>query len=155
VAALEKRTTVSMIDVGRKRTTLRKAKARGFIRLLPGTVARIREGRIPKGDVLTVARLAGIMAAKRASDIVPLCHPLLLNAVEMDVTVVRGGVEIVASVAAHERTGVEMEALAAVSAAALTVYDMCKSIDRAAVITDIYLLKKSGGKSGRFIRRKS
>jgi len=95
------------------------------------------------------------MAAKRTSEIVPLCHPLRLNAVKMDVTVVREGVKIVANVSASERTGVEMEALTAVAAAALAVYDMCKSIDRAAVISDICLVEKSGGKSGHFVRRES
>jgi len=144
-----------MIDVAGKRATLRKAAARGFVRLRAETVSLIRRGQIAKGDVPGTARLAGIMAAKRTAEIVPLCHPVRLTHVAVDVTAVDAGVEIVARTAARDRTGVEMEALAAVAAAALTVYDMCKSLDRAAVIEEIKLLEKSGGRSGRFVRSKS
>lgn len=151
--AEKKRRAISMIDVGRKKVTLRKAAARGFIHLKRATVKRIREGRIKKGDVLSAAQVAGILAAKRTSEIVPLCHPLALTHVKLDVTPCDGGIEIVAAVAAREQTGVEMEALTAVSAAALTVYDMCKSVDRGAVISDICLLEKSGGRSGHYVRK--
>jgi len=142
----------SMIDVGDKKITRREAVARGFVRLEPATVAAIREGQIVKGDVVATARLAGITAAKRTPEVVPLCHPLRLDKVTVDVVVADDGVEIRAGVAARERTGVEMEALTAVSAAALTVYDMCKSIDRGAVITDICVLEKNGGRSGHYVR---
>ena len=148
-----RRTSTSMIDVGRKRVTQRKARARGFVQLRPGTIKRIHSGGIAKGDVLNTARLAGIMAAKRTSEIIPLCHQIALAHVALDLLLADDGVEITATVSARERTGVEMEALCAVSAAALTVYDMCKSIDRGAVISNICLLEKSGGRSGRYVRR--
>ena len=143
-----------MADVGKKKVTQRKALARGFVRLRRATVARISSGKLPKGDVLTTARLAGIMAAKRTPDVIPLCHPIRLTHVEVDLATRDDGVEITAAVSARDRTGVEMEALTAVAAAALTVYDMCKSVDRGAVIADIRLLEKSGGRSGRYVRRK-
>lgn len=144
---------VGMIDVGDKAVTQRRARARGFIRLRPPTMARIRNGKIAKGDVLNTARLAGIMAAKRTADIIPFCHSIMLTHVAMDLTAVENGVEIIATASARDRTGVEMEVLTAASAAALTVYDMCKSIDRAAVITDICIVEKSGGRSGRYVRK--
>jgi len=142
-----------MIDVGQKRVTERKATARGVVRLKAATVDRIRSGRIAKGDVLNTAQVAGIMAAKRTSELVPLCHPIRLAHVAVDLALRPDRVEIVANVSARERTGVEMEALSAVAAAALTVYDMCKSVDRGAVITDICLMEKSGGRSGRYVRK--
>ncbi|MHC5054907.1 MAG: cyclic pyranopterin monophosphate synthase MoaC [Planctomycetota bacterium] len=141
-----------MIDVGAKAVTAREAVAGGRIALsaeaLEAAVARA----LPKGDAITAAELAGIQAAKRVWEIVPLCHPLGLESAEVKVEPAEGGLEITARVRAQARTGVEMEALAAVSAAALTLYDMTKSIDRAAVIGDICLLSKSGGKSGDYVR---
>ena len=142
-----------MIDVGAKEVTRREAKARGFISLQADTLTRVRAGEVPKGDVLEVARIAGIMAAKRTASILPLCHPLTLDYVGVSLNVSDSGIEIISTVRAQGRTGVEMEALTAVAAAALTVYDMCKQLDRAAVIREICLLEKSGGKSGKFLRK--
>jgi cyclic pyranopterin phosphate synthase len=144
-----------MVDVSGKDVTERVATAEGRVRMQPETLARIIDGAIKKGDVLGVARLAGIMAAKRAHDLIPLCHPLALSAVTVDLTADRAtnSVEIIATVKVTGRTGVEMEALTAVSVAALTVYDMCKAIDRAMTLTDIRLVHKSGGKSGTFDAR--
>ena len=139
-----------MVDVSDKDVTARVAIARGSVEMEAATLDRIRQGAIKKGDVLAVARLAGIMAAKRTHDLIPLCHHLALTAVEVDLRAVpeRNAVDIEATVKTTGRTGVEMEALTAVSVAALTVYDMCKAIDRAMRITDIRLAHKSGGKSG-------
>jgi cyclic pyranopterin monophosphate synthase len=142
----------SMIDVGGKEITRREATARGRICLATETVAAILGGRIVKGDVPATARLAGILAAKRTPEIVPLCHPLRLDHVEVDVVVEKDGVVVTVHVAAKERTGVEMEALTAVAAALLTVYDMCKSIDRSAEIGGICVIEKSGGRSGHYQR---
>jgi cyclic pyranopterin phosphate synthase len=141
-----------MVDVGGKPETERLAIATGVISMQPATAAAVRAGRIGKGDVLGVARLAGIQAAKRAADWIPLCHPLRLTGVEVDVRVAGTTVAITATVRAFDRSGVEMEALAAVSAAALTVYDMCKAIDRGMVISTIRLDEKRGGKSGTWKR---
>ncbi|MCS6860611.1 MAG: cyclic pyranopterin monophosphate synthase MoaC [Abditibacteriales bacterium] len=139
-----------MVDVGSKADTTRAAVARGVVRMLPTTARRIVAGEIPKGDVLNTARVAGIMAAKNTPHIVPLCHPLLITAVDvdLDVNVECGEVIITARVRCVGKTGVEMEALTAVSAAALTVYDMCKVVQKDMVIADVRLLEKSGGKSG-------
>jgi cyclic pyranopterin phosphate synthase len=144
-----------MVDVSGKDVTERVATAQGRVRMQPETLARIIDGAIKKGDVLGVARLAGIMAAKRAHDLIPLCHPLALSAVTVDLTADRAtsSVDITATVKVTGRTGVEMEALTAVSVAALTVYDMCKAIDRAMTLSDIRLVHKSGGKSGTFDAR--
>ena len=141
-----------MVDVSDKEITSRVAIARGSVEMEAATLERIRLGAIKKGDVLAVARLAGIMAAKRTHELIPLCHPLALTAVEVDLRAApeRTAVDIEAMVKTTGRTGVEMEALTAVSVAALTVYDMCKAIDRAMRITDIRLAHKSGGKSGLF-----
>jgi cyclic pyranopterin phosphate synthase len=141
-----------MVDVSDKEITSRVAIARGSVEMEAATLERIRLGAIKKGDVLAVARLAGIMAAKRTHELIPLCHPLALTAVEVDLRAApeRNAVDIEAMVKTTGRTGVEMEALTAVSVAALTVYDMCKAIDRAMRITDIRLAHKSGGKSGLF-----
>jgi cyclic pyranopterin phosphate synthase len=141
-----------MVDVAGKGETVRRAVARGYVRLSPDTVRLLRDGAVPKGDALGVARVAGIMAAKRTSDLIPLCHPLPITKVRVDLRVEDAGVDIVAEVGVTGRTGVEMEALTAVSVAALTLYDMVKSVDRAAVITDIRLEEKSGGKSGDYVR---
>lgn len=142
-----------MVDVGAKPETARTAIASGSIAMAPATAAAVRAGRIGKGDVLGVARLAGIQAAKRTADWIPLCHPLRLTGVDVELAVSRRGVSITATVRAFDRSGVEMEALAAVSAAALTVYDMCKAIDRGMVISEIRLEEKRGGKSGTWQRR--
>ena len=139
-----------MVDVSGKDASERVATAKGRVRLQPETLALIEQGQVAKGDVLSVARLAGIMGAKRTPDLIPLCHPLALSAVSVDLTLDRAGsaIEISATCRLVGRTGVEMEALTAVAVAALTVYDMCKSVDRGMVLTDIRLVHKSGGKSG-------
>lgn len=140
-----------MVDVGEKANTQRTATARGAVVMLPETLQMITQNRAKKGDVLAVAQLAGIMAAKKTSDLVPLCHPLLLTKVTVDLTAVEPDrVEIEATVKLSGQTGVEMEALTAVSVAALTVYDMCKAVDRGMQITDIRVVHKDGGKSGEF-----
>jgi cyclic pyranopterin phosphate synthase len=141
-----------MVDVGAKPKTERIAVARGFVAMAPATVGRIRRGEVEKGDVLAAARLAGIMAAKRTPDLVPLCHPIALSGVEVEATPGPGGVEIVATVRTVDRTGVEMEALAAVSAGCLTVYDMLKRYERGMRIEAVELLEKSGGRTGRWRR---
>jgi cyclic pyranopterin phosphate synthase len=145
-----------MVDVSLKEDTKRTAVARGEVRMLTETLERITNGGIAKGDVLAVAQVAGIMAAKNTWQLVPMCHPLLLTAVDLTFTVNREGrkLEIEARVSTTGKTGVEMEALNAVSVAALTVYDMCKAIDREMVISNICLLEKRGGKSGHFQRSK-
>jgi cyclic pyranopterin phosphate synthase len=141
----------AMVDVGAKPETARQAIARGRVVMAPSTLDRIREGQMAKGDVLAVARLAGIMAAKRTADLIPLCHPLMLSKVAVDLTpAAPDAVEIEAVVALTGRTGVEMEALTAVTVAALTVYDMCKAIDRGMRIEAVRLSHKSGGKSGTY-----
>jgi cyclic pyranopterin phosphate synthase len=139
-----------MVDVSDKQETDRVASAGARVVMRPETLERIRSGDVAKGDVLAVARLAGIMAAKRTAELIPLCHPLALTSVNVDLECVaeRSAVEITATCKLHGRTGVEMEALTAASVAALTVYDMCKAVDRGMVVTDLRLLRKSGGKSG-------
>lgn len=139
-----------MVDVGAKDETQREALARGAVRMRPETLRLIMQGGVPKGDVLAVARVAGIMAAKRTPDLVPLCHPLLLTHVAVDLRPDEAAAALLieATVRTAGRTGVEMEALTAVSAAALTVYDMCKAVDRAMRITNIRLAHKRGGRSG-------
>ena len=141
-----------MVDVSEKPATDRRAVARGWVAMAPETLALVTQGTATKGDVLGVARLAGIMAAKKTADLIPLCHPLALSKVAVDLVPVadRGRVEIEATVATTGPTGVEMEALTAVSVAALTVYDMLKAVDRGMVIGDVRLALKEGGKSGRF-----
>jgi cyclic pyranopterin monophosphate synthase len=142
-----------MVDVGEKDSTRREAVARGAVLMRPETLALIVSGGLPKGDVLAVARIAGIMAAKRAPDLIPLCHPLLLThvAVELQPAVDGAGVLIEATVRTTGKTGVEIEALTAVSAAALTIYDMCKAVDRGMRISDIRLAQKRGGRSGEIV----
>jgi cyclic pyranopterin phosphate synthase len=139
-----------MVDVTAKAETDRIAVARGSVTMQPETLERIRQGTIAKGDVLSVARLAGIMGAKRTPDLIPLCHPLALTSVTLELTLApeRNAVEIEATCRLKGRTGVEMEALTAVSVAALTIYDMVKAVDRSMVIGEIRLVHKSGGKSG-------
>ena len=144
---------VRMVDVGRKRVTRREAVARGIIIIAPEALELIRSGRIAKGDPLQTARLAGIMAAKRTADLIPLCHSLPLSHVEVDLRALRDGYEIEACARTTGQTGVEMEALTAVAAAALTVYDMVKAVDKTMVIGEIRLIKKTGGRSGAYHRR--
>lgn len=141
-----------MVDVSDKDETSRVAVARGSVEMAPDTLAMIIEGRAKKGDVLGVARLAGIMAAKRTSDLIPLCHPLPISKVSLDLAPneAESRVDIEATVRVTGKTGVEMEALTAVSVAALTIYDMAKAVDKAMRITDVRLALKDGGKSGRF-----
>ncbi len=141
-----------MVDVGDKAVTRRRAVARSVVKMEPSTAAAIADGDVKKGDVLAVARIAGIQAAKRTADIIPLCHPLLLSKVSVDLSVGESSVTIEAAVETTGPTGVEMEALHACTAAALTIYDMCKALDRAMVITDVMLMEKSGGRSGTFQR---
>ena len=141
-----------MVDIGEKADTERVAAAEGFVRMGPVAWAAIAERRVKKGDVLLIAELAGIQGAKRAADLIPLCHPLPLDGVQVKVELIEGGVRIEATARTRWRTGVEMEALTAVSAAALTIYDMAKSLDRSMVIDGITLTHKAGGRSGTYTR---
>jgi cyclic pyranopterin phosphate synthase len=142
-----------MVDVGDKPVTEREAVARGVVRMQPRTLRLIRTGGIAKGEVLAVARVAGIMAAKRTADLIPMCHPLPIQVAAIGFAVTTPGqLEIEARVKVTGKTGVEMEALAAVTAAALTIYDMCKAVDRGMVISDIRLMEKRGGRSGEYRR---
>lgn len=143
---------VAMVDTSGKPVTARRALASARVLMSAETVAAVVEHRTPKGDPLETARLAGIMAAKRTADLIPLCHPLPLTHVEVRAEVSGNGVSLEAEVATTAQTGVEMEALTAVSIAALTVYDMCKAIDKAMTITDVRLERKTGGKSGDYER---
>lgn len=152
---LNARGEAHMVAVDAKAETAREAVAAGAVYMRAATIKALRAGTLAKGDALAVARIAGIQGAKRASELIPLCHPLRLTGVDVAL-VLRGArtasrVEIVATVRAHDRTGVEMEALAAVSAAALTLYDMCKAIDKAMVIGDISVRQKRGGRSGTYV----
>src|SRR5690242_17761779 len=141
-----------MVDVGDKEVTTRVAVAAGRLLVSPAVLELLRGEGVPKGDALGVARVAGIMAAKRTPDLVPLCHPLAIAGVTVDLDVTDDAVEITATVRTTDRTGVEMEALTAVSVAALTVVDMVKAVDKGAVITDVLVESKSGGKSGDWVR---
>ena len=141
-----------MVDVTAKDVTARTATASGRVDLSPQVVELLRGEGVPKGDALSVARIAGIMGAKRTPDLVPLCHPVALSGVTVDVAVDDAGVTVVATVRTADRTGVEMEALTAVTVACLTVVDMCKAVDRAAVIRDVRVDAKSGGRSGTWTR---
>ncbi len=152
---LDESGSARMVDVGEKPITRRRAVASGRVTMQPETATAIREGAIKKGDVLAVARIAGIQAAKRASDLIPLSHPLPLDHVSVDFEIKDDAVRIRASAAVESRTGVEMEALAAVAGAALCVYDMAKAIDRGMQITEIRLEQKSGGRSGDWSRNES
>ncbi len=147
---LDERGQATMVDVGAKAVTTRTAVAAGEVRMAPATLAAIRDGAAPKGDVLAAARIAGIQAAKRTPELIPLCHTLLLTKVAVDFTIDEAAsrVAITATVRCNGQTGVEMEALTAVSVAALTIYDMAKALDKAMIIENIRLLEKAGGKSG-------
>ena len=139
-----------MVDVSAKADTAREAVAEGFVVMRPETLALILSGGIPKGDVIAVARVAGIMAAKRTSELIPLAHPLPLTHASVELVLGAEGIALEATVATSARTGVEMEALTAVSVAGLTLYDMLKSVERAAILTDVRLVEKTGGKSGTY-----
>jgi len=143
-----------MVDVTDKKSTTRKAIARGYIKMKPQTLKRIIDGGIEKGDVLAVAQVAGIMAAKKTHELIPMCHPLQITSVDIDFdTDKKDRIGITATVKTTDRTGVEMEALTAVASTALTIYDMCKSADKDMIVSDILLVKKSGGKSGDYTRK--
>lgn len=141
-------TRARMVDVTSKQVTVREAEARGSVRMSPATRVLVTDGRLDKGDALEVARIAGIMAAKKTSDLIPLCHPLALGSVEVSFDVSDEGIETRAQVKTAERTGVEMEALTAVSVACLTIYDMVKGVERDVTISDVRLTRKTGGRSG-------
>lgn len=149
---LDEQGRARMVDVSEKDVTVRQATARGRISMSAETLTMIAEGRARKGDVLAAARIAGIMAAKKTHDLIPLCHPLAITGLAIDFTPDEksGAIEVEATVKIEGKTGVEMEALTAVSVACLTIYDMCKSADRAMRIGDIRLIEKSGGKSGHY-----
>src|SRR6201988_3991029 len=149
-----KRGEVQMVDVSNKQVTTRTAKAHAFVKMKPRVLRAVRRLENPKGNPLEIARIAGIAAAKRTSEWIPLCHPLPLTHIDVTARLCKNGVEIASRVAATARTGVEMEALVAVSAAALTVYDMCKALDKGMEISEIVQLEKIGGKSGHYLRRK-
>src|SRR5246127_1890524 len=145
---------VQMVDVSAKRVTTRTAVAHGFVKMKPKVITAVRSLENPKGNPLEVARIAGIAAAKRTAEWIPLCHPLPLTHIDVTARLCENGVELRSTVIATAQTGVEMEALVAVTAAALTVYDMCKALDKGMEIIDIYLVEKTGGKSGDFHREK-
>jgi cyclic pyranopterin phosphate synthase len=143
---------VAMVDVSAKSVTTRTAVAHAFVRMTPKVLRAVRGLKNPKGNPLEVARIAGIAAAKRTAEWIPLCHPLPLTHIDVTPRLCKDGVEIRSTVTATAQTGVEMEALVAASCAALTVYDMCKALDKAIEIKEVYLLRKTGGKSGDFVR---
>src|SRR5687767_8958736 len=147
---IDKRGAARMVDVGAKAVTERRATARGMLLLSSETLALVRDGRTPKGDVLASARLAGIMAAKRTSELIPLAHPLPITHASVELAIEAKGIAVEATVATTAQTGVEMEALTAVTVAALTLYDMLKAVERGARITDVRLVAKSGGRSGEY-----
>ena len=143
---------VRMVDVTPKAVTARTAVARAFVKMGRAVIRRVRRLETPKGNPLEVARIAGIAAAKRTSELIPLCHPLPLTHVDVSIRLRENGVEVWSRVTATAQTGVEMEALVAVTLAALTIYDMCKALDKGIEITDVCLVEKTGGKSGRYVR---
>jgi cyclic pyranopterin phosphate synthase len=149
---LDEKSRAKMVDVGAKPETARTAVAQGFIHLSKEVRHLLEKQRLPKGDPFETARIAGIMAAKKTHELIPLCHPLLLSHINVDLKVTDTGVAITATVSCRGTTGVEMEALTAVSITALTIYDMCKAIDKDMVISDIRLIEKRGGKSGTYRR---
>lgn len=145
-----------MVDVSEKKITVRTARAAGFVKMAETTMDLIEQKLLPKGNLFEVSRIAGIMAAKRNAELIPMCHPLNLSFVDVSVDFDRpnGGVKLASEIRMEGKTGAEMEALTAVSVAALTIYDMCKAVDKAMTITDIHLVEKTGGKSGHFINGK-
>ena len=151
---VDERGRAQMVDVGEKTVTSRIAVARGAVRMKSETAAKIADGQIAKGDVLATARIAGVLAAKRTGELIPLCHPLPIDFIDVriDVDAAAGRVALEAEARITAKTGVEMEALTAVSVAGLTIYDMCKAIDRGMVLEDVCLVRKSGGRSGDWVR---
>jgi cyclic pyranopterin monophosphate synthase len=149
---LDEQGRVSMVNTGGKSITMRRAVASARVLMASETVAALKEHRAPKGDPLEAARIAGIMAAKRTAELIPLCHPLPLTHINVEANIDTDGVSLLAEVSTNAQTGVEMEALTAVSVAALTVYDMCKALEKGIVITDVRLESKTGGKSGDYQR---
>ena len=149
---LDEKGSALMVNVGEKPVTQRKALARSFVRLKPETLALLLEGGLPKGDALAVARLAGIMAAKQTPALIPLCHPLPLSGVRVELFPEENGIRIEALASTSAQTGVEMEAMTAASVAALALYDMVKGVEKGASIEQVVLLEKSGGKSGHYLR---
>ena len=144
-----------MVDISEKERTKRKALAEGFVKVKKSTIEIIRQGNLDKGDLFGTARIAGIMAAKKTSDLIPLCHILSISSINIDITIIKNNIHISCEVINKGKTGVEMEALTAVSVSCLTIYDMIKGIDREATISQIKLTNKSGGKSGEWSRNKS
>ena len=153
----DKKGRARMVDVSPKKETLREAVVRGSVFMNPGTFRKIMSGDVSKGDVLSVARVAGILGAKKTADLIPMCHPLNLSHVEIEFFPIEkeSRIDIEARVRIKARTGVEMEGLVAVATAGLTLYDMCKAIDRGMTISNIHLVKKTGGKSGTYVNRKA
>jgi len=143
-----------MVDVTEKEPTRRVARAEAFVMMSPSTLKLLRGNALPKGNALETARIAGIQAAKKTSDLIPLCHPLPLTHVDVSITIVRGGVRLESTASTKAETGVEMEALAAAAIAALTLYDMCKAVEKGISIEKVRLLEKTGGKSGHWVRKK-
>ena len=151
---INERGEAHMVDVGDKQITRREASAQAVVSMKAETLAMICEGKMPKGDVFACARISGIMAAKKTSDLIPMCHPIPIEKAEIEISPMdETHVRIVSTARCSHKTGIEMEALTAASTAALTIYDMCKAVDRSMVIEEILLLKKSGGKSGVYIRK--
>ena len=149
---LDEKGRLKMVDVGGKEPMARRARVRGHIRMDRATARLIAENKVAKGSVLEAARLAGIMAAKRTGELIPLCHPLNLTAIRVDLHIGEDRVEVEAEARIDDRTGVEMEALVAASTALLTIYDMCKGVDRGMVISELRLMEKRGGRSGSWVR---
>lgn len=141
-----------MVDVSEKQATRRVARAEAFVEMSPATLKLLRENALPKGSPLETARIAGIQAAKKTSELIPLCHPLPLTHVDVSISIVRGGVRLESTASTKAETGVEMEALTAAAVAALTLYDMCKAVEKGITIGNVRLLEKTGGKSGRWVR---
>lgn len=148
----DKKGRVQMVDVTSKPATSRVAVAHAFVRMKPATVVSVKKLKSPKGNPLEIARIAGITAAKRTAELIPLCHPIALTHVDVSAKLCQNGIEITSEATATGPTGVEMEALVAASVAALTIYDMCKALERGMEITELYLEKKSGGRSGTYVR---
>jgi cyclic pyranopterin phosphate synthase len=142
-----------MVDVSEKNQTRRLARAEAFVEMSPATLKLLRANKLPKGNPLETVRIAGIQAAKKTSDLIPLCHPLPLTHVDVSVTIVKGGVRLESTASTKAETGVEMEALTAAAVAALTLYDMCKAVEKGITIGNIRLLEKTGGKSGPWVRK--
>lgn len=149
---IDEKGKAKMVDVSSKEITKRVAVAEGFIQIKPEVVRQIIGGNMPKGDVLSTAKIAGILAAKKTGDLIPMCHPIGLDHADIEFDVLENGIKITASMVVTAKTGIEMEALTAVSVAALTIYDMCKSADKSMTIDNVRLMKKSGGRSGEYIR---